>query len=258
LLLRLKLSKYSSHIDTFLHIPHFRHLESPSRNIFRAIHTHNQGLPDGLFSNQKSKAWNDIPRCETKYQGAGLPTRVHQGCQIFLGTAYQNGGKVTKFPQNIPNGHEIHTPIGREIFWMATKYPDIVGSKISPNWDFWFEKKPVVKVITKEISITCQTFTNITNSQNHHGQAFYAPNLTAWDSFQKSKRSLWQLPKILAQLETASKFLANHHGHTPSHRWSFYLLIFKAASSCVWPLLTCSLDPSVFEAASSCFSELPR
>jgi hypothetical protein len=30
-----------------------------------------------------------------------------QGCQIFLGPKYQNGGNYTKVPQNIPNGHKI-------------------------------------------------------------------------------------------------------------------------------------------------------
>jgi hypothetical protein len=28
-----------------------------------------------------------------------------QGCQIFLGTTYQNGEKYTKGPQNLPNVH---------------------------------------------------------------------------------------------------------------------------------------------------------
>jgi hypothetical protein len=31
-----------------------------------------------------------------------------QSCQIFRGTTYQNGGKCTKWPQNIPNGHNIY------------------------------------------------------------------------------------------------------------------------------------------------------
>jgi hypothetical protein len=41
-----------------------------------------------------------------------------QGCQIFLGTTYQNGGKYTKWPQNIPNGHYIIPirPIGNKIY----------------------------------------------------------------------------------------------------------------------------------------------
>jgi hypothetical protein len=33
---------------------------------------------------------------------------IHQGCQIFHGTIYQNGEKYTKLPQNIPNGHKIY------------------------------------------------------------------------------------------------------------------------------------------------------
>jgi hypothetical protein len=34
----------------------------------------------------------------------------YQGCQIFLGTTYQNGEKYTKWPQNVPNGYR-HTYI---------------------------------------------------------------------------------------------------------------------------------------------------
>jgi hypothetical protein len=37
-----------------------------------------------------------------------------QGCQIFLGTIYQKGGKYTKVPQNMPNVHKIYQ--------MAAKY----------------------------------------------------------------------------------------------------------------------------------------
>jgi hypothetical protein len=33
--------------------------------------------------------------------------KFKQGCQIFLGPKYQNVGKYTKLPQNIPNGHNI-------------------------------------------------------------------------------------------------------------------------------------------------------
>jgi hypothetical protein len=31
-----------------------------------------------------------------------------QGCQIFLGTVYQNGEKYSKLPQNIPDVHKIY------------------------------------------------------------------------------------------------------------------------------------------------------
>jgi hypothetical protein len=69
-----------------------------------------------------------------------------QGCQIFLGTTYQNRENIPKQPQNIPNGHKIYA--------IAVKYVDQVDieftniffiarqSKISPNWDFWFENIP--------------------------------------------------------------------------------------------------------------------
>jgi hypothetical protein len=35
------------------------------------------------------------------------PKRQEQGCQIFLGTTYQNGKNIPKLPQNIPNDHKI-------------------------------------------------------------------------------------------------------------------------------------------------------
>jgi hypothetical protein len=34
-----------------------------------------------------------------------LPSQ--QGCQIFLGTKYQNGKKYTKLPQTVPNAHKL-------------------------------------------------------------------------------------------------------------------------------------------------------
>jgi hypothetical protein len=43
-----------------------------------------------------------------KVRGQLVSSAVNQGCQIFLGTTYQNGGKYTKLPQRIPNGHTIH------------------------------------------------------------------------------------------------------------------------------------------------------
>jgi hypothetical protein len=45
-----------------------------------------------------------------------------QGCQIFLGTIYQNGEKYTKLPQNIPNGYKINMPKWRKIYQITTKY----------------------------------------------------------------------------------------------------------------------------------------
>jgi hypothetical protein len=37
----------------------------------------------------------------------GGTVTLKQGCQIFLGTAYQNGRKYTKLTTNIPNGLAI-------------------------------------------------------------------------------------------------------------------------------------------------------
>jgi hypothetical protein len=45
-----------------------------------------------------------------------------QGCQIFLGTAYQNGKKhIPKCQQNIPKGHKICIPNGPKIYQTAEK-----------------------------------------------------------------------------------------------------------------------------------------
>jgi hypothetical protein len=56
----------------------------------------------------------------------------NQGCHIFLGTIYPNGGKYTKWTWNISNGRKID----QMVFSIARP------SKIDPNWDFWFENKP--------------------------------------------------------------------------------------------------------------------
>jgi hypothetical protein len=47
-----------------------------------------------------------------------------QGCQIFLGTIYQNGVKYTKWSQNIPIGHKI--------FPMVVKYSNTMYSFRGP------------------------------------------------------------------------------------------------------------------------------
>jgi hypothetical protein len=36
-----------------------------------------------------------------------IKTIAQQGCQIFIGTTYQNRKKCTKKTQNIPNGRKI-------------------------------------------------------------------------------------------------------------------------------------------------------
>jgi hypothetical protein len=46
---------------------------------------------------------------------------TNRGCQIFLGAKYQNGGKCTKLPQNITNGHK-NVSNGNKIDPMSNKY----------------------------------------------------------------------------------------------------------------------------------------
>jgi hypothetical protein len=43
---------------------------------------------------------------------------MDQGCQIFLGTRYQNRKKCTKLIQNVPNGLKIF-----QIFIKYSKWP---------------------------------------------------------------------------------------------------------------------------------------
>jgi hypothetical protein len=68
-----------------------------------------------------------------------------QGCQIFLGTWYQNRGKCTKWTQNVPIGHKIsqisvNIQNGPKLYQQFPIY--VRPSKICPNLDFGFEKKP--------------------------------------------------------------------------------------------------------------------
>jgi hypothetical protein len=75
-----------------------------------------------------------------------------QGCQIILGTTYQNGEKIyqitikcSKWPQFIPNGHSwnqmtrIHIPNGHKI---EQHLPLQKPSKIYPSCYFWLENMP--------------------------------------------------------------------------------------------------------------------
>jgi hypothetical protein len=95
----------------------------------------NASLPKGI----SLPAVNDLLRDPEKMEANksfDRPFHSHkpihkQGCQIFLGTTYQNGKKyqlinnVYKWPQNIPNGSKIYQ--------MAIKYTNICHSKTLQN-----------------------------------------------------------------------------------------------------------------------------
>jgi hypothetical protein len=52
---------------------------------------------------QRARSYKKIPlREKTGPECSG------QGCQIFLGATYQNGGNYTKLPQNTPYGHKMY------------------------------------------------------------------------------------------------------------------------------------------------------
>jgi hypothetical protein len=77
-------------------------------------------------------------------------THFEQGCQIFLGTWYQNRKKCTKWTQNVPNGHKIsqmsvNIPNGH-------KYINIFQSRALqnlPKLGFWVWKKHLANLISK-------------------------------------------------------------------------------------------------------------
>jgi hypothetical protein len=82
-------------------------------NTSSRLHT-KQLIPlENISDENKRHAWKQIRHDISKkyYCFEGLAI---QGCQIFLGTTYQNGEKCTKLPkytkwtQNIPNGHKIY------------------------------------------------------------------------------------------------------------------------------------------------------
>jgi hypothetical protein len=66
-----------------------------------------------------------------------------QGCQIFIGTTYQNRENVPNDRQNIPNGNKI--PNGRKMYHRAANLSILStsgSSKIFTNWDFWYAIVP--------------------------------------------------------------------------------------------------------------------
>jgi hypothetical protein len=80
------------------------------------------------------------------------------GCQIFLGTWYQNRKKYTKWikkytkwiknipnEKNVPNGHKISHISIKYSKWSLNIYVNIFQSKALknlPKLGFWFENKP--------------------------------------------------------------------------------------------------------------------
>jgi hypothetical protein len=61
-----------------------------------------------------------------------------QGCQIFLGTGYQNRKKCTKSTQNVPNSHKIsqlslNIPNGHNIYQHLPGVPLWLNGKMVKN-----------------------------------------------------------------------------------------------------------------------------
>jgi hypothetical protein len=67
------------------------------------------------------------------------------GCQSFLGTIYQNGGKYTEsHTTTLPNGHKIYHMSPRHSEWPYNipTFSIPRPSKFYPNWDFGLENIP--------------------------------------------------------------------------------------------------------------------
>jgi hypothetical protein len=56
-----------------------------------------------------------------------------QGCQIFLDTIYQSGGKIYQITAKSPNGHNMYPIAVIYIFHMATEYTNVFHSKALQN-----------------------------------------------------------------------------------------------------------------------------
>jgi hypothetical protein len=94
----------------------------------------------------KSQQWRAGSTAST-YSPCPIEFSREQGCQIFLGTRYQNRKNVqnkyvcAKLIQNVPNGHKIfqNFPNGHKIYKL---FSNLRPSQIYPNWEFRFENKP--------------------------------------------------------------------------------------------------------------------
>jgi hypothetical protein len=75
------------------------------RNVFLQNFGHFSFLFEALYVHKNATLLEIVDfwfELITTFVGKG----VKQGCQIFLGPWYQNGGKCTKWTQNVPNGHK--------------------------------------------------------------------------------------------------------------------------------------------------------
>jgi hypothetical protein len=67
-----------------------------------------------------------------------------RGARFSLVHDTKNGQKCTKWKQNVPNGHKISQMSVKYSKWpyYISTFSNLWPSKIYPNWDFWFGKKP--------------------------------------------------------------------------------------------------------------------
>jgi hypothetical protein len=66
----------------------------------------------------------------------------HQGCQIILGTTYQNSEKFIRWPQNVPNGHKI-AQISVKYYKYVNIFQCTRALQNLPKWWFFGLKKNI-------------------------------------------------------------------------------------------------------------------
>jgi hypothetical protein len=76
-----------------------------------------------------------------------------QGCQIFLGTTYQNGVKMIKLPQTIPNCHKTYQMVVKYSKWAQNVWTFSMYSKALqniPKWGFLVWKSTIWQPWSRE------------------------------------------------------------------------------------------------------------
>jgi hypothetical protein len=107
---------------------------------------------------------NIDPQCKTCYEKQKQEKRLlgrnqceSQGCQIFLGTTYQNGEKYTKLPQNTPTATFARPSKIYPNFWpenMPSGNPGDSQARLSPD-NLFLETKSPFKGLTVALFRFC-------------------------------------------------------------------------------------------------------
>jgi hypothetical protein len=91
-----------------------------------------------FFAKENSSVWQ---LSQTDWRRRAPPATVgprspcsKQGCQIFLGTTYQNGKNLLDKHKSYQNGHKICRPNGHKIYETAFNITNILHCKTPPKF----------------------------------------------------------------------------------------------------------------------------